>query len=198
MPIESPNQPVTKIVELDLDGLSREAKTRAKQEAGRIIVEGIQSALDASKSPVSGGDFKTKKKDGKNSRLLEFGDMRDEIEFKSKRGNQIEVGVFNRSETAKAYGHNTDFEGHPHLDGKGNKRQFIPEENQNFKRNIISEVNAAIDDIRVADQSTKEERSRITVADVLTALDFTTPQEEESQVGISAILTLADLFSEDI
>lgn len=150
MPIESPNSPVTKIVELDLEGMSPEQKTRAKNEAGRIIIEEINSHLDRSVSPVSGGDFKVSKKDGERSILFEFGDMRDSIEFKRRRGNKIEIGVFDKTQTPKAFGHNTDFRGHPSLSGKGNKREFIPGEEDDFKGRIQSRVNETLDIIREA------------------------------------------------
>ena len=126
MPISLSDKIVTKRLTLDLDGLSREAKTRAKDEAGRILVEEINSFLDRSTSPVSGGRFKSQKKDGTASLLFEQGDMRSSITFKKRQGNDIEVGVFNKREAPKAFNHN-----------EGDtlpQRKFIPADGENFKR----------------------------------------------------------------
>lgn len=187
MPIDSPNNPVTKLLELDLEGLSREGKTRAKNEAGRIIVEEIQAHLDRSSSPVSGGRFKTRKADGSNSILLEFGDMRDAIEFKRRSGDNIEVGVFRSAERAKAFGHTTGFRGHPFLDGTA-FREFIPDESDSFKRTITSRVNRAINNIKEFEESLRTEGEEATqqtlsagailsgLSDDLTAVSNTTAQ----------------------
>ena len=193
MGIESPDSPVTKLVELNLEGMSREAKTRAKNEAGRILVEEIQAHLDRSSSPVKGGDFKVRKKDGTRSILLEFGDMRDAIEFRRRQGDNIEVGIFKRSETPKAFGHNTDFRGHPSLGGTGNKRQFIPDENEDFKRTVTSRVKRAVADIREFDEARQESgEGTLNVAQIAAAFEATDDISVPGTTGLT--LNLGALF----
>lgn len=199
MPVTSPSAPVTKLVELDLSGLSAEAKQRAKNEAGRILVEEIQAHLDRSSSPVSGGSFKKKKVDGTNSILLEFGDLRDSIEFRRRRGNLIEVGVFSSSQRAKAYGHNTGFEGHPHLDNPSNTRKFIPTDSESFKRTIQGRINQQIKDIREFDQARKEaESSQIGVGDLAEAAQASTAVQSQTAatLNLGALFAGEDLFGE--
>jgi hypothetical protein len=178
---------VTKILTLDLEGVADDQIDLAKEEAGNIIVNAIQDALDASSSPVEGGEFKPRKKDGSNSTLLDFGDLRDAIEFKSLPGDQIEVGVFRGRETPKAFGHNTDFRGHPTLDGKGNKRQFIPAGNEDFDSNIMGQVEEAIQGLRELNED-----GPTTLADLLDTME-----SEESTTGPSFSISLASLL-EDI
>lgn len=197
MAIESPSSPVTKTLELDLSGLSRENKVRAKEEAGRILLEEIQGSLDRSRSPVAGGQFKRKKKDGTNSILLEFGDLRDSIEFRRRRGNKIEIGVFEASQRAKAYGHNTDFEGHPFLAGKGNKRQFIPDDDQSFNQRIQNRVDRAIKDIKESEQAIsraeREDLERLGIGDlaekiVVTGVTEAQPDSVAPKFTLGAII----------
>lgn len=147
---------VTKIVELDIDDLKGKLKTRAKDEAGRIIIDEINNYLDGSTSPVSGGRFKAFKKDGKPSQLFQEGDLRSAIVFKRREGNAIEVGVFSKDEAPIAYNHN-----------EGDtlpQRRFIPSEEEDFKRGIMRRVESAIDEIR------KEKESK-TIGSILEAIE---------------------------
>lgn len=61
--------------------------------------------------------------------------MLDSLTYKQRKDG-IEIGIFNGKQAAKAEGHNTGFEGHPTLAGKGLKRQFIPNEDQGYKQRI--------------------------------------------------------------
>lgn len=187
MPVESPNSPVTKILSLDLTGIPRSEHDRVKAEIGDILVEEINSALDASTSPVAGGSFKKLRKDKSLSVLLDFGDMRSALEARPT-GDGVEVGIFDRSETPKAYGHNTDFEGHPTLDGRGNKREFIPSEGKNFKRDIMEKVDQVLENFREAEGG-------LTIADLL-GDDFGT-LSTTSNVGTSGSFTLSDVLFGD-
>lgn len=184
---------VTKKVKLDLSGLSREAKARAKNEAGRIIVEEIQRALDNSNTPVSGGSFsKAKVKSGRNagsvSRLLDTGDLRNSIDAKNRKGDVVEVGVFKKKETPIAFNHNTG--------DTVPQRQFIPEESQEFKKTIMSRVNEVIDDIRSAEGvGQRDEEDRLSLADVLSTLEAAGTGQVTTTSGTT--LLLRNLFDDD-
>jgi hypothetical protein len=136
--------PVTKKIELDLDGLNDNQKDVLKTRVGNYVVNEILRYVSSGNSPVKGnGRFKSlnkkyadEQKGGNRTPNLElFGDMLDALEFK-KTKDGVEIGVFDPQEADKALGHNSGFEGHPYLEGKAPKRQFIPDEDQDFKQNI--------------------------------------------------------------
>lgn len=182
MGINSLSEPITKIVELDLSGLSREQKTIAKEEAGRIIVDAINDYLDQSKSPVAGGSFTVKKADGERSILFQDGDLRDSIEAVNRRGDQIEVGVFKPKEIPKAYNHN--------IGDTLPQRQFIPGENQEFKKDIVKKVDSMIESLR-GGEPVKRERKK-TAKELFDAFISAT---SESDTGLFNFPTVGDLIS---
>jgi len=141
-----------KRVKLDLKGLSPDQKTRAKEVAGEILVEEVNSFLDQSKTPVSKGSFRRNKNDGSASSLFEFGDLRIAIEGRAEDTDHVSVGIFNDSSQInkdKALGHNTGFRGHPNESKmRKHRREFIPAPNKVFKRSIMKRVNDSIDSIR--------------------------------------------------
>lgn len=166
---------------MNLKGLSPDSKIEAKETAADIIIEEINSFLDASKSPVAGGTYRKRKVDGSNSQLFEEGDMRISLEAIDAGENKIELGVFEPDQTRKAYGHNTGFKGHPNeAKMKKHKREFIPAPNKKFKASIMKKVNAAIEDIR-------ETQDNLTVAQLTEAIN---------QVQVSSEASLGDLFSQ--
>ncbi len=110
------------------------------------IAEGI--------SPVKGeGPFKKLTKHyadeehgGDRTAILdEHGDMLQALTYKIV-GNKIEVGIFDKKEAPKSYGHNTGFRGHPTLEGKAPKRQFIPEDGQTLKDDIMRGIGDITDE----------------------------------------------------
>ena len=181
---------------LDLQGMSQEAKTRAKNVAGEIIVDKINEFLGNSETPVMNGKYKTKKADGSNSTLLDTGDMRFSLEAKNRKGNQIEVGVFKKRETAKAYGHNTGFKGHKSLANKGLNREFIPDKGEVFKKAIMNEVNDAIADIKEFDEFRKEQ-TQTDIKKIFNNTDFivgATATNDELQA--EARILIGELFGD--
>lgn len=123
--------------------MNEEEKSRAKKLAGEIIVEGINDILDQSESPVEGGAFKSIKKDGSISTLFMEGDLRSQITFQELESDQVVVGIFEDApevERLKAYNHN--------VGDTLPKRQFIAPPNRRFKKEIMEDVENALDDIR--------------------------------------------------
>lgn len=133
----------TKVVKLNLSGLSDSEKAEAKQIAGEIIVDEIQDFLDNSKSPAIGGKFKKRLAKGGKSQLFEDGDMRAAITFAELNGDAIEVGIFKSAKTIeklKSFNHNTG--------DTLPERRFIPDKSKGFKRSIMKKVDEAIRDIK--------------------------------------------------
>lgn len=151
----------TKRVNLNLKGLSEARKTRAKIEAGTIIVEEINSFLDSSESPVKGSKAFEPKADGSSSQLFEDGDMRSQITFSEEESDAIMVGIFGdapEKERLKGYNHN--------VGDSLPRRRFIAAPNQVFKKSIMDKVNRSIETIK---REEKEEDERI-INEVLDSL----------------------------
>lgn len=149
-----------KKVKLDLKGLSQDRKARAKEIAGDILVQEINSFLDSAKTPVSKGSFRGRKKDGTAADLFEFGDMRIAIDSRPNETDHVSVGIFEDADQLqrdKALGHNTGFKGHPNERKlKKYKREFIPAPNKKFKQSIMKKVNENIDILK-AEQDQENE-----------------------------------------
>lgn len=122
---------VTKRLRLDLKNVKN--KSKAKEEVGNYLLKKIDSYLNKAKSPVTGGKFKSLKKDYAKTKgklggrkvpdLFLEGDMRSQISFTPFRDG-IDIGVFDQDEAQKADNHNKN-------SAKSKKtsvplRQFIP------------------------------------------------------------------------
>jgi len=110
-------------------------------------VEEINASLDRSTSPVKGGKYKRKKKDGTDSELFEFGDMRASISFEEQQDDSVTVGIFENAaqvERLKAFNHNSKKSKNAPLP----QRRFIAAPNQVFTDDIMNRVNSAIDEIK--------------------------------------------------
>lgn len=130
--------------------VDRPSNRRDRDEALREIADYVKTEMlqyygDGS-SPASGGKWKRAlspayekiKEDisGVDYANMElYGDMLDAMEVKIS-GGKIRVGWFTGSEAAKAYGHQTGFEGHPTIK-KGPVRQLVPNEGGKFKSDIV-------------------------------------------------------------
>jgi hypothetical protein len=141
-----------------LDGDARE---ELMGEIGEYILSEIFDYVGEGKSPVTGEAFKKlsekyaeKEKFGDRNPNLDLrGDMLRAIELQVE-SDKIRIGIFNEEEAVKAYGHNTGFKGHPFLEGKAPKRQFIPNKNDLFADDIMAGIDEMIEEY-VADLKTK-------------------------------------------
>lgn len=178
---------IAKTIELDLSDVPSNLKSSAKKEVGEFVVNEILRSVSEGKSPVSGySKFKTlnkkyaddEKGGDRNPNLELDGDMLDALVFKNASGDAIEVGIFQSSQVPKADGHN-NFSGESRLP----TRRFIPEEDENFKRDITNGINRILRDFkRVPSQTVNTELSTIT-----------TLREDETGIGIS----INDILSAD-
>lgn len=136
-------------IDLGLSGLPSDIKGDIIEEAGTLLVEEVLAAMGAAKSPVSGESFPALSKKykafkqaagGSGSPDLElYGDLKDALTFKPT-DNGLLIGFFG-DQAAKADGH-LKFSGRPNFTPK---RRFLPEEGQQFKRDIVSAVEEIVD-----------------------------------------------------
>lgn len=140
-------------VEIDLfDGrsLPTKVKKRIQEEVGNFLVEQTLVSMNEKKSPVQGeGGFKALSKDYKKKKLEEVGSgeanlefdgiMKDELNFYPTKDG-IEIGVYGERAGAA--------DGHNNLSGKSHlpTRRFLPDEGQNYKKSIQSEVDRIVAD----------------------------------------------------
>lgn len=121
---------------------SEEEKLIIKSRVSTFLVEQIQTFLDGSNSPVSGGKFKTSKANGDPSQLFERGTMRSFIDARDASVNTIDVGIFQDApqvERLKSFNHN--------VGDTVPERRFIPEKDQNFKRQITTGIQSIINEV---------------------------------------------------
>lgn len=88
--------------------------------------QSLSPAYKKIKEDISGVDF---------SNMELYGDMLDALEVKIV-NNKIRVGWFTGEQAAKAYGHQTGYEGHPTIKN-GPVRQLVPDEGGKFKSPIV-------------------------------------------------------------
>ena len=170
---------MTKTLKLDLSEVPHRNKSKVKKEIGDYIIEEILLSVSKEKSPIKNGSYKKglsteyRKIKGSNKANLELeGDLLDSLVSKNKKGDEIEIGIFNKEQTGKADGHNQMHKEHPTLP----KRQFIPNEKQSFKKNIMNGVQKIIEQYKenrqpVQTESTIEQSA--TVEQSTGAFDFT-------------------------
>jgi len=146
----------------DLKGISEKDQESFANEIGELLVEEILNKLASVESPIAGGSYKTtlskkyaeKKMNetGSSDANLDLaGDLIRSIDFRYN-GNTIEIGVFDSEQAGKADGHN-NFTGKSRLP----RRQFLPEEGQNFTSDIVRLVNETAEKYRVENIELDEE-----------------------------------------
>lgn len=152
--------------------VSDEVKDRIKDEVGSYIMEQTLLAVGSAKSPVSGEAWKkslnplyAKEKSNEGgtpiANLEMHGDMLQSFGFE-KTDDGIKIGVFG-AEASKADGHN-NFSGDSELP----QRRFIPEEGQDYKRDIAKGAQEIINDIMAEEVSIDETE----LADIETKSDL--------------------------
>lgn len=120
-----------------IDELSKKQRRELMDAIGEYLKFTILDLVGQSESPVSKSPNFKNKKNGEASVLDDTGELLDSLDFKiNKSATELEIGFFDKLEAAKAYGHATRMEGHPFLEDKVPRRQIIPLEGQNFKKEI--------------------------------------------------------------
>jgi hypothetical protein len=136
------------------DNIEPGTKKELLEKVGRYLVESMLDKIAEGISPVEGeGKFKKltkhyadeEKGGDKTANMDEHGDMLNALTFKVV-GNKIRVGIFEKDQAIKSFAHNTGFRGHPTLEGKAPRRQFIPEKDQSLKSDILSGIGDITDE----------------------------------------------------
>lgn len=151
-------------LDLELDKVPAKLRPRVRREVGEFLLEQTLVSLGEGKTPVSRGEYKRslskeyrefKSESGRNSFAdLEFeGDLKDSFKFRST-DKGIKIGHFGK-EAGKADGHN-NFSGKSTLP----RRQYLPEKDQSYKRNIQTEIDRIIADAIVEKAPISESKLR--------------------------------------
>lgn len=153
--------------------------------------------MDTASSPVSGGSWKSTREDGSVSVLLESGDLRDAIAYESN-DKSVTIGVFDNDEIAKAFAHNTGYEGHPHIPNGKYKREFIPEKDGNFVQDINDRINNVIELAAREDEQSREVEEMQRKADEALAVDLLLEQRNNKQVTSIITSLFGDIFNDEL
>jgi hypothetical protein len=131
----------------DLSGVPEELIEDALDEIGTFLIESILEHVGEAKTPVSGGKYAAKLRSkayiemkGDDMANLDLtGDMLRALEWVPN-GDSIIIGVFDKDQAPKAYNHN--------FGDTLPRRQFLPESDQNFKREILNGVKRIIEEYK--------------------------------------------------
>lgn len=148
-----------KEVVLDLDGIPKDLHSEIKEAVGEHIINSILDLTTEGVSPVSGErkwkqltkKYAERFHDGDRTPRLELtGDMKAALGFKNTKDG-IAVGIMESSQRPKADGHNN-------LSGESAlpQRRFIPSTDQDFKSEIMNEVDNIIEQYRADAQAQAE------------------------------------------
>lgn len=135
----------------EMAGVEPPSGRRDRREAMKEIAEFVRDEMlqyfGEGKSPVASGEWKKSlsaaykqrksNESGVSYANMELsGDLLDALDYKIGSDGTIVIGWFDAENAAKAEGHQTGYEGHPTIKD-GPRRQLLPDENQNFRRNIV-------------------------------------------------------------
>lgn len=137
-----------------IENLPSFVRNEAIEEIALFVRDSILDYVGQGKSPIAGGRYKStlskdyadREKAGDRLANLDLeGDMLNALDYRIS-GNSITVGIFDSSQAVKSYAHNTGYEGHPTLANKGFIRQFIPQDDQLLKADILRGIQRIIAD----------------------------------------------------
>lgn len=141
---------VTKILDLDLDGIPKDMREDAKAEVMDFLKEQMLADLGEATSPVTGRAFKklskayAEYKAGESSSVIPnmelTGEMLDALEIVDKGGSKVEIGWFEDDQAVKAYNHT--------VGDTLPKRPLIPAPNEDFRSGIMKEIGAILEGYR--------------------------------------------------
>lgn len=143
--------------ELDIPAIEQvpeSLRDEVLEEIAQFVRDSILDYVGEGKSPVAGGVYRSRltqpyadaEKGGDTLANLDLnGDMLNALDYRIE-GDKVVIGIFDSDQAIKSYAHNTGYEGHPTLAGKGYIRQFIPNEDELLKAEIIRGIGRIIED----------------------------------------------------
>lgn len=146
----------------------RDSETRmaVKQDIGDFLISSIVEYTQQGESPVEGEFFSSL--NTKYAKRMKSGDTTPNLYLKGKMLPSLElgtselgdeyiaIGIWEGTETGKADGHNRHHSYKPNLP----KRRFIPMDYQNFRPEIMEEINSIVD-VELFAQSVSDEAEEI-------------------------------------
>lgn len=181
---------VKKRMNLDISDLPSDLKQQAKQEVAQLIIDSTLEYVSRGESPVGGErtwkqlseEYANREKGGNRTPNMELsGQMLDNFRstISDTSENWIEVGIEGGEAEDKAESHN-HFSGQ----GKNPRRRFIPDENQNYRMDIMREVKR-IENAKRQEKKRREER-QTTVESSLRQENTSSQVQEEINFNISS------------
>jgi hypothetical protein len=126
----------------DLEGVPDSDKDAALNDIGEFIIDSILEYVSQSKTPVAGGSFQKKlsskyaEREGKTNANLDLnGDMLNSLGFEID-GESLKILIKDNDQVPKSYNHN--------VGDTLPRRQFIPDDDQTFKSDILRGVGRII------------------------------------------------------
>ena len=188
---------IQKTLNLGLEDIPVGNLQAAKQEVGEYLVNETIRYMEEGRSPVAGEApwpkldkvYATEEHNGDRTPTLNAtGRLRESLQFRST-DDGVEIGIFHKSQQAKADGHN-NFSGKSHLP----QRRFVPSSRQNYR----SEIMANVDRILTAYRTTDVDVSREPL-DAVGGIILTTAIDRilRGTIGDTGILTIAALVGEE-
>lgn len=136
------------------DNIKKGKRKEFLEAVGMYLVDSMLDKIADGVSPVEGiGEFKKLTKEyadeekggERTANMDEHGDMLQSLTFKVV-GNKLRIGIFDEKQAIKSFAHNTGFRGHPFLDGKAPRRQFIPEGKETLDEDILRGIGDITDE----------------------------------------------------
>jgi hypothetical protein len=140
---------------INMDGIDDEdIKEEIKKEVGDFLIEETLKQVGEGKSPIKGGTYNKKlkkeyaKEKGLNLANMELdGDLLDALTYEITT-NGVKI-VIRGDQAIKAYAHHTSYRGHPFIkDRESYKREFIPNKNQEYKKDILDEIENIVEEYK--------------------------------------------------
>jgi hypothetical protein len=126
-------------------------REQIKKEVGDFLIEETLKQVGEGKTPISGGTYNKKltskyaKEKGTNLSNMELdGDLLDALTYEIT-SNGVKI-IISGDQAIKAFAHHTSYRGHPTIkDREKYKREFIPNKDQSYKKDILKEVEAIVE-----------------------------------------------------
>lgn len=149
---------IKKTVKLNLSKVPRNKRAEVKEEIAELLLDSVLEHVSEGKSPVQGErSFKGLSKEYKKVKskisgstkpnMELFGDMLDDLKAVADKGSSVSIGFMkDASEKSKLKAENHNKWTSRAEKTKVPKRRFIPKGEQEFKKDIMRQVNEIIND----------------------------------------------------
>lgn len=146
---------------IDLDLQGEIAQATIDYIKSRVVdknkgIDGIDLKSPYKKGYQESLEFQAAGKSATDINMTLSGDMINAIDVMADSGPMVLIGIDDDQQAAKAYGHQTAFEGHPNESMKKYGRQFFGITPKEFKSEILPRFQDRIDNIKEQEQSDRQ------------------------------------------